>query len=137
MRCGKFIDSQLIEYDGGVLVIVVFGAVAIQTQFSAVDTSECTFGFVKLATIDPGAALISPRNACELLKPLVPMSVELSISFHYFAMSFHDIGQFARVSGICSVDKLLTIEFSYVLEAPVESEKHGELSRIADVFVLD
>ena len=35
---GKFIDSQLIEYDGGVLVIVVFGAVAVQTQFGVIDT---------------------------------------------------------------------------------------------------
>ena len=92
---------------------------------------------MKLATIDSGAALIFPRNACELLKPLVPMSVELSISFHYFTMSLHDIVQFARVSGICSVEKLLTIEFSYVLEAPVESEKDGELSPSADVFVVD
>ena len=132
----KVADSQLIEYDGGVLVIVVFGTVAVQSQLSAVDTSECIFGFVKLATIDPGAALISPRNACELLKPLVPLPVQTPISFHYFTMSLHDIGQFARVSGICSVEKLLTIEFSYVLEAPVESEKDGELSRVTDIFIV-
>ena len=118
-------------------MIVVFGAVAIQTQFSAVDTSECTFGFVKLATIDPCAALISPRNACELLKPLVPLSVQMLIIFHYCAMSLHDIGQFARVSGMCGVENLLTIEFSHVLEVPVESEKDGELSRIADVSIVD
>lgn len=92
---------------------------------------------MKLATIDPCAALISPRNAFELLKPLVPMSVELSISFHYFAMSLHDIGQFARVGSMCGVEKLLTMEFSYVLEAPMESEKDGEPSQIADVFIVD
>ena len=92
---------------------------------------------MKLATIDPGAALISPRNACELLKPLVPMSIELFISFHYFTMSLHYIGQFARVGGMCGVEKLLTMEFSYVLEAPMESEKDCEPSQIADVLIVD
>lgn len=52
-------------------------------------------------------------------------------------MFLHDIGQFARVSGMCGVEKLLTIEFSHVLEVPVESEKDGELSRIADVSIVD